>query len=799
MSNHASSSLEELQKKQSDYGIIAKSNYDGKPRSPCRKASATSQWVVAACLAATCCYKAEIGEIGQLPLLTPLILTAERKFQYDPEISKSPEQWCFSSLSNSIWGTAFAALLLTFVLSKWTLLGSILSIIPIACLLLVYVTLIPRNITHSIRLSQIDIEETIAPLSYRTLLILLALLGLQTVLFGFQSGTYFPSLLCGIAKALSWYCTIQAAKHTSWSIAPRVATFAAMSTRDPFMESSALQCIFNILASFLALTQVIYLCPKQAKYRPALWSLVLISIIPYIANIYAIRLTESSAKLSFDHSLVHPVEELVRHAKSDFASLLQKQSKNYTAAHAEYRRRYSAEPPPGFEAWYNFAVRYESPIIDDFDIIFKSVSPFWKLSGLEVSTMMDRVVKTPDHNLWFCEFLGKKAETKCTHPWRTNDRHISASFNALLGKLPGIMPNVKFLVNHLDEPRVLVPPQSLKGETRNFRATNMPQTPNWDAMIKFCHAHPRNRSSESKTSLKLSGLPFVTDVNSAMDLCQHPEYRSMHGLFMSPTSFQLLEGLIPILSTGAPSTMGDVLFPSPAYNESGFHYNPSHDIEWEKKKNNLYWAGSSTGGFASDHQLDQWRHFQRQRFVALAQNLENQQHHYLQAKDGVVQRFTSSFLNRKLYDVGFTNMLQCTLRTCHSQRAYFPLSTWADKDTALHSKLVFDIDGNGISGRYYKLLASRSTPLKQTLLREWHDERLVPWVHYVPVSQSMQEVPELVMFLTSTGKGRGIAREIAEGGREWFGRAFRDVDLSVYVYRLMLEMARLQDPGRRAS
>lgn len=40
----------------------------------------------------------------------------------------------------------------------------------------------------------------------------------------------------------------------------------------------------------------------------------------------------------------------------------------------------------------------------------------------------------------------------------------------------------------------------------------------------------------------------------------------------------------------------------------------------------------------------------------------------------------------------------------------------ASKDEAFHSRLVFDLDGNGISGRWYRLLASKSAPLKQTLL-----------------------------------------------------------------------------------
>lgn len=149
------------------------------------------------------------------PALIPLVLVVERKLRRDPEhASTSSNQWCFSPLSNTLWGTTASALILAFVLSKWTLLGTALSIVPVNFLLLIYIALIPRTLTDSLRLPQIDIEETVVPLSCRTLLILLAVLGVETVLFGFPSGKYLPLILSGIAKALSWYCTIQAVRDT---------------------------------------------------------------------------------------------------------------------------------------------------------------------------------------------------------------------------------------------------------------------------------------------------------------------------------------------------------------------------------------------------------------------------------------------------------------------------------------------------------------------------------------------------------------------------------------------------------
>lgn len=159
------------------------------------------------------------------------------------------------------------------------------------------------------------------------------------------------------------------------------------------------------------------------------------------------------------------------------------------------------------------------------------------------------------------------------------------------------------------------------------------------------------------------GLPFVTNSSSAMDLCQHPEYNEMHGLFISPTSFSIFEGLVPIFSTGSPSTMGDILFPSPAYIESEFQYAAMHDIDWTRKRNNLYWAGSTTGGFASDNQ---WHSFHRQRFVKLAQNLDGRRHSFLRKihhGSGRVESFFGTLDCLMLLLHGFSSVSEQPVRT----------------------------------------------------------------------------------------------------------------------------------------
>jgi hypothetical protein len=314
--------------------------------------------------------------------------------------------------------------------------------------------------------------------------------------------------------------------------------------------------------------------------------------------------------------------------------------------------------------------------------------------------------------------------------------------------------------------------------------------------VQYCDKNEYNDTAAlPKPPVNLFDLPFVQDTSSSRDICKHPEYRNMHGLFMSPTSFRLIEGMVPVLSTGSPSTMGDILFPSPAYMESEFVYSDKHDLDWSRKKNNVYWAGSTSGAFVKD---SQWKNYHRQRFVSLVQLLDGKEHVYLADKGGIVQRVKSSYLNSRLFDVAFTKVYQCAKKPCREQSFFYRMKAWAGKDEGLRSRLTFDLDGNGISGRWYKLVASKSAPLKQTLFREWHDDRLLPWVHFIPVSPGMEELPELVMYLTSTKQGQQKAKEIADQGRKWSSQALRDVDMRVYVYRLLLELARLQDPERPA-
>jgi len=535
------------------------------------------------------------------------------------------------------------------------------------------------------------------------------------------------------------------------------------------------------------------------KGRSTLWSLFIFALTPHVVSQYSRFAAQSVATDNYQQ--LHPIQLLIQGANSSFQAMMQNQSQTYTAACEEYKRRYKIDPPAGFESWYKFAKTHHSPIIDDFDTLYRGVAPFWSMSGKEYAEAMKEATQTHISNIWSCDFSGTNGTTYCHHPYRTFDRHFSTLFDTIAQDVRQQLSNVSFLINHLDEPRVILPhgrdsrrPSPLnKGR---LRETDLTHKSTWDLLTQVCDWSTTLGRTQSQSQSQRALVPFVENTTASTDLCQHAEYRAMHGLFLSPTSFQAVEGSVPILSTGSVSTMGDILIPSPAYLEPGFRYDATTDRDWSQKSNNVYWAGSSTGGYGNSGSTT-WRHFHRQKLVSLVQNRDrSHRYSYLQEQDGVFTKLASSFLDTSLYDVSFTKIMQCDWTCCREQGEHFTLTSWADKDAALQSRLVLDMDGNGISGRYYKLLASQSAPMKQTLFREWHDDRLVPWVHYIPVSPGMEDVAELTFFFTSTRMGQRRARWIAEQGRRWSALALREVDMSIYLYRLLLELARLQDVNR---
>ena len=139
------------------------------------------------------------------------------------------------------------------------------------------------------------------------------------------------------------------------------------------------------------------------------------------------------------------------------------------------------------------------------------------------------------------------------------------------------------------------------------------------------------------------------------------------------------------------------------------------------------------------------------------------------------------------FDVHFSHIGQCDPGDCDAQKEFFELKDAEDQQAAWKYKYLLDMDGNAFSGRFYAFLKSKSLVYKMAVFREWHEEWLKPWVHFVPLSLRGNEWVEATRWFGDELAGKTAAERIALQGRQWAEKVLRNEDLEVWFFRLLLE------------
>ncbi len=102
-------------------------------------------------------------------------------------------------------------------------------------------------------------------------------------------------------------------------------------------------------------------------------------------------------------------------------------------------------------------------------------------------------------------------------------------------------------------------------------------------------------------------------------------------------------------------------------------------------------------------------------------------------------------------------------------------------------KYVFDVDGNGWSARFRRLMSMHSVVFKASVYPEWFSERVQPWVHYVPVQMDYSDLYDSLAFfagdINGEGAHDGMAKQIGAQGREWVTKYWRKEDMVAYMFR----------------
>ena len=617
--------------------------------------------------------------------------------------------------------------------------------------------------------------------------------------------------------------------YTASPLIPSVtATFAASAPKI-FVQLTMLRSLFVFFVAAFTFTQGYLDIPPSFRKR---WMLVALLLIPAFGLISrnAIGLRPSHWMTSHRHILTpspderpsssHPVVILAATAKSKFAKLLDQQSQTLSAAITEYRRRYRREPPPGFDKWFDLAQKNAVPFIDEFDIMMQPLEPMWGISPSDLRARVESALQNSPESLIKVSIQDHKAIFAQDNyaPW------MSAQIRSWLDSEGlQVLPDIVFAINTFDEPRVQAPNDALETVLRAARQSSSSKAPTaghqddkssnsvqflragkqsvWQEIILSCPVDSPARIGayfENPLAVK-SDLGFVINCTHNQDVCSNPVLQDHHGIFLSPDTLQLTHVLVPIFSQAKASSFQDLLYPSPWYaaKYDSHEYDEVNDVSWEEKRDELYWTGSTTGGFATEHN---WHMLHRQRMVRLTNGDLGRRITLLnETRPGRWTQYNATMdAVAHLFNTKISAVIQCDDEACETQKKAFNRTEELQEDLSIsyRSKYNLDVDGNGFSGRFYRILLSKGLPVKQTIFQEWHDDRLIPWLHYVPLSMEMNELAELMRFLTMTDDGKRISREIADESARWARQALRKVDMTLVFLRLLLEYARLVDPNR---
>ena len=190
----------------------------------------------------------------------------------------------------------------------------------------------------------------------------------------------------------------------------------------------------------------------------------------------------------------HPIDLLIQAGEEEFDALLSKQTYDVASAAAEYRTRRGRHPPPGFEAWFNFAQEKGAIIVEDFwDQIYHDLGPFWGLPAEQIRrdakdfemTINVRNGKATAGSDWFW-----------TQIWLNLTQTIESH-----------LPDMDLALNAMDEPRLVVPWEDINQYMEAERASRKMHLPKrsfrsmagWPGSTRTTGLHP-TRSGRTRVS-----------------------------------------------------------------------------------------------------------------------------------------------------------------------------------------------------------------------------------------------------------------------------------------------------------
>lgn len=524
----------------------------------------------------------------------------------------------------------------------------------------------------------------------------------------------------------------------------------------------------------------------------------------------------------------HPIDDVISEAQQVQDSRLSHRITSLHGAVYTYRQRRGRHPPPGYEKWYARAASSQAVIVESFfDQIYEDLEPFW---GVEPATVRGALTD------WTWTFRIRNGKVKDVPQGRFRSR----VWGDMINQVAADLPDMDVAINPLDEPRTFVPfvqveAMMKRASQQRDRMMSLPATQflnrpsQWTvngsasaakrkwitkgALMPYVLDACPPTEDEASAEVDRSVSTYTTNWTATKDICTNHHWEKLHGSLIKPATMDIRTELLPLFSAAKLQGSNDILLPPPSYytddplfTGKGWFGDGKTSTPWHSKLHGLVWRGKATGGLVHQSTVEASH---RQRLVSM---LNASSDSPILAQDSLTAQIPvgmpendhaalSGWL-RDSADAGFTDTLcsaKDTTKACKAMHHRFQTVEPVAMKKQYHWKYLPDIDGNSLSGRFRAFLTSNSSPMKATIFKEWHDHRLMPWVHFIPLDITLRDLwSTMAYFLGSPGNAAHDleGETIASEGRIWAEKVMRKEDMLLYVHRVLLEYGRICDDDR---
>ncbi|PHH80765.1 hypothetical protein CDD80_7302 [Ophiocordyceps camponoti-rufipedis] len=544
---------------------------------------------------------------------------------------------------------------------------------------------------------------------------------------------------------------------------------------------------------------------------------------------------------------LHPINDLIFEAQTEHNRWLIEAgtSQSLPVAVKVYEERHAGRAaPPNFAEWYEYAA--ESPVKDNYKQIDEDLAPFWGVTPEDLRRRAKALAEEPGVSVITIKDgdVGRRASGG-EDEGRDLDELVE-----MIQKFSTHLADMVLPINLSPSPRVLPSWKDvqLQNQTDLGSAANL-MSKRWPEGSSITHSGERRDGQESPLTAKSPLTPaskfrqmqqeacppnsrartrqhwsfeqfctacvkhysrgqLLSDFQRSLDVCSQPDLKHLHEFSLADRRSPVIRQLVPLFGSSKTSEFRDIILPLPRSRLE----KPDMPWQFSRRYDNLFWRGAVGDADINGQTL---RGSQKFRLLHLLNKPRAQDRvtMVLPKADNNesfrAESVSAAEASRALpISVGMTDYSSCTGGDCEVVK--FTFGTEADTEEALEYRYILLTDeDDGPPNELLRTIRSGSVPFVSTIFRAWYTERLVPWLHFVPIDIRYHALHTTFSYFTGTrdrpkinnretqllgreGDGEWISRR----GQKWAERALSKNEMEIYLFRLLLEWGRLIDDRR---